>query len=574
MSFPDLHPASDSEPLRIACIGGGPGGLFSAIALAHALPNVAIDVFERNRATDVFGFGVVFSDATLDNIDRVDPVLRDALAAEGWHWDTIEVRSKGAAVAAGGNGMSAIHRRVLLGALHERAAALGAHLHFATPVEVDELDASGTYDLIVAADGGNSSVRQRFLDDLQHSVEEAAVKFIWFGTTFQFDGLTFLHERSEHGNFAVHAYPIGAGLSTFIVETDEPTWRRAGLDGFDVSRPPGESDLKTQRYLEKLFADQIDGHPLVANNSRWANFSTRRTGRWSTRGAQGTPVVLLGDAVHTAHFSVGSGTKMAMEDAVALARAVAEHGRDLDAALADFQDERRPQVTRIQDAALPSLSWWDHFGEYYRAFEPWQFGFHFFSRAISAEKMRLRDPRFVAESERAWIDRYGAEPLHTPLQIGSRQLSSRLLAVSEQPGGSLQFSDGTTALSTGPEPLGAGDRNVDVLLFTAPAAEATSLDPLTRERLDRLCADRPAAVAVRDGTALTRVLCAEHVRFHHQIPVVLVDHPAAVGGRRAVDERDSAATLVLSGRADAVAVEPEPESQSPPAASRHAEVGR
>ncbi|MFD6057352.1 FAD-dependent monooxygenase [Rhodococcus wratislaviensis] len=552
MSIPDQNSSPGAAPLRVACIGGGPGGLFSAIALAQTVPGSTIDVFERNNESDVFGFGVVFSDATLDNVDRIDPVLRDALAEHGRHWDTIEVRSKGVTTSAGGNGMSAVHRRVLLGALQDRTTELGARLHFSTTVDVDALDAGGEYDLIIAADGANSASRERFVDELGHSVDEAAVKFIWFGTTFQFDGLTFLHKQSEHGNFAVHAYPIGSDLSTFIVETDEGTWRRAGLDGFDMSTPPGQSDLVSQRYLEELFADQIDGHPLVANNSRWANFRTRRTRRWHARAAQGTPVVVLGDAVHTAHFSVGSGTKMAMEDAAVLAQTVADHRGDLDAALAAFEDIRRPQVAKIQDSAMPSLSWWDHFGEYYRALEPWQFGFHFFSRAISAEKMRVRDPRFVSDAERAWNTQHGATPLDTPLAIGAVTLGSRLLQITEFSNDSLHFSDGTTSVVA---ETSTGEPNV-AAIFTAPDADRTSLDVVTRTELDELCAQKPVAVAVRGGTALSRVLCAEHIRFTHRIPVIVVDQPTSLRARRAVDEQDCAATLILSGRADAVAFEP------------------
>lgn len=554
MSIATHFPVPDAAPLRVACIGGGPGGLFTAIAVAHAIPRARIDVFERNRASDVFGFGVVFSDATLDNIDRVDPVLRDALAAHGRHWDTIEVRSKGETTAAGGNGMAAIHRRALLDALRERATALGARLHYATTVDVDTLDAAGTYDLIVAADGANSRTRDRYLDDLGHSVHEAAVKFIWFGTTFAFEGLTFLHKRSEHGNFAVHAYPIGSGLSTFIVETDEASWRRAGLDNFDTTLPPGPSDNVSQRYLEKLFADEIDGHELVANNSRWANFRTRRTRHWHTRGAAGTPVVLLGDAVHTAHFSVGSGTKMAMEDAAVLAHAIADHRGDLESALAHFQKVRKPQVARIQDSSTPSLSWWDHFGEYYRALQPWQFGFHFFSRAISAEKIRVRDPRFVAESERSWIRCHGAPPLETPLRIGRTTFTTRLLQLSETSGTGVEVGDGTRSLTAVPPDSPTGDRSEPVL-FTAPDADHTSLDDIARADLDTLCGRRPAAVVIRGGTPLSRALSSEYVRFAHHLPTIVIDAPTAVRARRAVDERDNAATMVLSGRADAVAYE-------------------
>ncbi|WP_433602395.1 FAD-dependent monooxygenase [Nocardia sp. CA-135953] len=560
MSLPDQHPSPPTAPLRVACIGGGPGGLFAAIALAHAQPGTTVDVFERNNESDIFGFGVVFSDATLDNVDAVDPVLSETLRIHGRHWDAIEVHMKNTTVTAGGNGMSAIHRRVLLDALRHRATELGARLHFRAEANVDDLDTSG-YDLIVAADGANSTVRQRFLTELDHSVEQAAVKFIWFGTTYQFKGLTFLHAQSEHGNFAVHGYPIGSDLSTFIVETDETTWRRAGLDGFDTTAPPGISDTATQRYLEQLFADQIDGHPLVANNSRWANFRTRRTEHWHVRTEHGTPVALLGDAVHTAHFSVGSGTKMAMEDAAQLARAVAEYPTDLAAALAGFQEIRRPQVAKIQDSSLPSLSWWDHFAEYYRAFEPWQFGFHFFSRAISAEKIRVRDGAFVAATEQAWQAEHAAAPLDTPLRVGGMTLGSRLLQVSSHLPDQVEFKDDTTELF-------ANESDGAVRLVTAPASDATSLTAKVRAELDRLCATRPDAVAVRGGTPLSRVLCSEHVRLRHRIPTIVIDTPAAIGSRRAINENDCAATLILSGRADAVAFEPNPPATAETGAGR------
>ena len=534
--------------LRIACIGGGPGGLFTAIALSRTLPGCHVDVFERNSESDVFGFGVVFSDMTLDNVDAVDPVLRDTLAAHGRRWDTIAVHSNRVTVTAGGNGMSAVHRRVLLESLRRRAAELGAHLHYDCPVTVDELDSAG-YDLIVAADGTNSAVRQQFIEDLGHTVDEARVKFIWFGTTHQFDGLTFLHERTEHGNFAVHGYPIGSGLSTFIVETDEPTWRRAGLDGFDVAQPAGPSDLASQHYLEKVF-----GHPLVVNNSRWANFRTRRTSHWHTRSMQGTPVVLLGDAVHTAHFSVGSGTKMAMEDAAALAQSIAERPADIPSALDRFEHIRRPQVAKVQNSAMPSLSWWDHFGEYQRALETWQFGFHFFSRAISAEKIRQRDPSFVADSEGAWRNLHGAAPLDTPLTIGGRSLERRLLQLVEE---STEFGvclgDGRTTLRAV-----ADGKDGEATLVTAPDTVGTALDDRTTSALDAVCAHRPEAVVIRGGSELSRVLCSEHVRLTFAIPTIIVDQHTSVRSRRAIDEIDNAATLILSGRADAVTYEPEP----------------
>ena len=221
----------------------------------------------------------------------------------------------------------------------------------------------------------------------------ASAKFIWLATTKLFDGLTFIHERGPDGVFAVHGYPFGPDASTFIVETDEESWRRAGLDAFDVSQPPGPSDMASKAYLEALFADHLDGHPLLVNNSRWGNFRTIRCGRWRSGN-----VVILGDAAHTAHFSVGSGTKMAMEDAAALVQCLRRPSPgDLDAALAAFEAARRPPVDKIQGAAGPSLSWWEHFGRYHDHLDAPQFAFHFFSRAIPLDKLATRDPRFVAD---------------------------------------------------------------------------------------------------------------------------------------------------------------------------------
>ncbi|MDQ4038194.1 MAG: hypothetical protein M3313_07570 [Actinomycetota bacterium] len=211
---------------KIGCIGGGPGGLFFALLAKRADPSREVTVYERNRATDTFGFGVVFSDATLARIDEADPVLRTALDEHGVHWDPIEIRLKGERLRCGGMGMAAVERKTLLGLLQERALAAGVDIRFQT--EVDSADLLATdVDLVVAADGANSRVRAAFADQLAPRVEVATAKFIWFGTTYAFNGLTFVHERGPHGVFAVHGYPIGNGVSTFIVETDEASWRAA-----------------------------------------------------------------------------------------------------------------------------------------------------------------------------------------------------------------------------------------------------------------------------------------------------------------------------------------------------------
>jgi 2-polyprenyl-6-methoxyphenol hydroxylase-like FAD-dependent oxidoreductase len=500
---------------RIAVVGGGPGGLFFAALIKQADPSVEVTVFERNRAEDTFGFGVVFSDATLAVIHEADPVLRTALAEHGRHWDDIEVRLKGQRIRCGGNGMAAITRRTLLQLLHERAEEVGVDLRFSHEIPADPAELAD-YDLIVAADGANSRFRDRLADVLVPEVEVATAKFIWFGTDYLFDGLTFVHEHGPHGTFAVHAYPISDSVSTFIVETDEESWRRAGLDEFDTAQPPGPSDEKTKAYLEKLFAEQIDGHELLVNNSRWGNFRTRRTRRWHSGN-----VVLLGDSAHTAHFSVGSGTKMAMEDAVALADSLLAHREDLPTALWSYEAVRRPSVEKIQNSARPSLSWWEHFGRYHEAFEPTQFAFHFISRSIGKERIARRDPDFVEQVVRDWRAAHdGLDPLVTPFrEFEGRRLTSEQLA---------------------------GLRTEGCLWLTAPEGEA-QLPEIYGELSDVLSGDTPPdLVAVAGGTPFTRSLLAEQARLVHGVPVLIVED--------AMDD-NRAETLLLSGRADLVAEE-------------------
>jgi len=524
--------------VRIACLGGGPGGLLAALLAKRADPAREVTVYERNRAGDTFGFGVVFSDATLDGIDAADPVLRRALTGHGVHWDPIEVRLRGERWRFGGNGMAAVARRTLLSLLAQRALEAGVDLRFSAPVQPDDLLEAG-YDLVIAADGANSAVRARFAGVFDPSVVTATAKFIWFGTTYPFGGLTFVHEQSPHGVFAVHGYPIGGGVSTFIVETDEPSWRAAGLDGFDPAQPPGPSDEVTRAYLEKLFAEQIDGCPLLVNSSRWGNFRTWRTRRWRHREGR-TAVALLGDAAHTAHFSVGSGTKMAMEDAIALVAALDGVRTDpaaIDEALAVYEAERAGQVARIQDAARPSLSWWEHFGRSYLNLPPWQFAFHFFSRSLPESKLRQRDPAFVDAVHQAWRAAHGgADPLRTPIGIAGKTQPDRVVPVD----------DDVARLAAGPLSLRSGPGSWG-LRVSAPDTEA-GLDQAVAEVARGLAAGA-CLVAVGDGTALTRRLVGEAARLEYGAVTMLVED----GPLEATTE-DTARTAVLSGRADLIGV--------------------
>lgn len=536
---------------RIGCIGGGPGGLFFALLAKRADPALEVTVYERNRAEDTFGFGVVFSDATLARIDAADPVLRTALNEHGVHWDPIEVRLKGERLRCGGMGMSAVQRTTLLGLLQARALEAGVQIRFETEVDPAEL-LSSDLDLVVASDGANSPVRTMLADEFGPTVEVAAAKFIWFGTTYPFRGLTFVHERGPHGVFAVHGYPIGNGVSTFIVETDEASWRAAGLDAFDMNQAPGASDEVSRRYLEELFAEQIDGCPLLTNSSRWGNFRTWRTRAWSWG-----RMALLGDAAHTAHFSVGSGTKMAMEDAVALAAALDRRPADVEAVLSAYEDERRPQVTKIQDAARPSLSWWEHFGHYHDCFEPWQFAYHFLTRSITDGQLARRDNDFVLDSHDRWRERHGASPLRTPMAVDGSAHGGRTVVVhGDDEAAWAELDGGRLALHPAdPETAGAWG-----LWLEAPDDEAKL--PAAIERLARGVAAGAVVVAVGRGTPLTRRLLTEQARLVHEaVSILMADEFAADSAGSDPDRSfdallDWAQTMVLSGRTDLIGLAP------------------
>ncbi|TAN21028.1 MAG: 2-polyprenyl-6-methoxyphenol hydroxylase [Actinomycetota bacterium] len=521
--------------MRVACIGGGPGGVFFATLLRQMSPQDEVVVFERNRADDTFGFGVVFSDATLSNLGAADPVLRDRLGRYGQTWDQIEVRSKGETLRCGGNGMAAIARKELLRLLYQRAAEVGVDLRFQN--NVSSLDQLKDFDLIVGSDGANSLVRNQLIDSFSPSIQKASAKFIWFGTTYRFKGLTFLFEESKDGIFAVHGYPIDDNTGTFIVETDEATWLRAGMDGFDVSQPPGLSDQFSKEYLQDLFSAQIEDAELLVNNSRWANFRTIRNGSWHAG-----RFVLIGDSAHTAHFSVGSGTKMAMEDAASLAGCLASRDDSLDEALTAYEHIRRPSVDAIQGSAGPSLSWWEHFGRYFNSLEPQQFVFHFLTRAISAARVRRRDPEFVEGALQWWKAKYGSEPLKAEFDFGDFCVSSRIADIRKGADGA------ATAVFATPK----GAKLLD-LLQTAPSERqqpfgwivdiADSEDGLSRakHRLGEIVVAGPAVVAVGGGTSLERVLLAEECRMAYRVPSMIIEG--------SYDE-DCFLTSILSGRTD------------------------
>ncbi|HZO76312.1 MAG TPA: FAD-dependent monooxygenase [Ktedonobacteraceae bacterium] len=416
--------------MKILCVGGGPAGLYFAILMKQRDPLHDITVVERNRPHDIFGFGVVFSESALNYLQHEDEVVYQQINGSCQAWDPIEVRFKGQTLCCGGNGFSAISRKRLLTILQARALEVGINVCFST--EVDDLSLLKDYDLVVAADGVNSLLRRTFAEQFQPTIQVGTAKYIWFGTTKLFHALTFLFEENEHGIFGVHAYPYDEQTSTFIVETDEETWHRAGLDrSVAETLAPGKSDLVSMAYCQHLFAKHLDEHELLANNSKWLNFRRVHNQSWHYE-----HIVLMGDAAHTAHFSVGSGTKMAMEDAIALCQAL-RHCHNLSAAFEEYERVRKPEVERIQRASLPSQAWWEDFRRY-QHFAPEQFAFNFLTHnpRITYEKLQQRDPQFVAHANDWFVhemmpslsheQREKASPLSLPLQLQHMTLASRI----------------------------------------------------------------------------------------------------------------------------------------------------
>src|SRR3954471_24630752 len=284
--------------MRTAIVGGGPSGLYLSILLKKLDPTHDVVVYERNAPDDTFGFGVVFSDETLAAFEAADPETYAEITRRFARWAEIDVHYRGEVMTSGGHGFSALARVDLLGVLQRRAAGLDVDLRFRREIDAEEIDA----DLIVAADGVNSTLRRRYAESLKPSLDRRRAKYVWFGTDLVFDAFKFFIKQTDHGVLQVHGYPYSDTMSTFIVETTPAAWRGLGLD-----RATEEESLA---ICEGLFADVLEGHRLIPNRSIWIDFVTVRNGSWRHGN-----VVLLGDAAHTAHFSIGSGTKLAMEDA-------------------------------------------------------------------------------------------------------------------------------------------------------------------------------------------------------------------------------------------------------------------
>ncbi|WP_144139563.1 bifunctional salicylyl-CoA 5-hydroxylase/oxidoreductase [Providencia rettgeri] len=424
--------------MNIVCIGGGPAGLYFGLLMKLQNPKNRVVVVERNRPYDTFGWGVVFSDATLSNLRQADPVSAKTISAEFSHWDDIDVHFKGVCNRSGGHGFIGIGRKKLLNILQDRCVELGVELVFETQVTDDQAIAREYQaDLLIASDGINSTVRTRYENVFKPDIDPRRCRFVWLGTKKIFDAFTFLFAKNEHGWFQVHAYQFQEGLSTFIVETTEETWLKAGID--QMSQEDGIA------YCEKLFAPWLDGEKLIANAAHlrgaaiWIRFPRVICGNWVhwTQPTQGkdVPVVLMGDAAHTAHFSIGSGTKLALEDAIELCESLKTSGGDLRKGLEHYQKVRSVEVLKIQNAARNSTEWFENVCRY-ENLAPEQFAYSLLTRSqrISHENLRVRDAVWLENYEQWFAEQTGVTskakvpPMLTPYHVRGITLNNRVVA--------------------------------------------------------------------------------------------------------------------------------------------------
>ena len=381
--------------MQVNVIGGGPGGLYASLLLQKARPDWEVTVYERDPADNTYGWGVVFSDATLSALREADHPSHERITDAFVRWDPIDVHYEDERYRCGGHSFAGIMRADLLRILQERAAEVGVEMHHETAIE-DPTELAAESDLLIGADGLNSPTRTAYEDQFGPRIREGSAKFAWFGTETPFDVFTFIFRENEHGLWQIHAYP--GRKSTFIVECQEEVWKAAGMDE--------KSEEEALSYFENLFSDHLGGHDLEAKLYAWRNFPIVETRRWV---APDDGVLLLGDAAHTAHFTIGSGTKMAMEDAIAVWEAVTEHGDNLRGIASWYEKERRPRVSALQDAAERSRAYFEQVPRY-RHLDGYQFTFNLLTRSgrISYDELRVRDPGFVDEYDR-WFATHSGE---------------------------------------------------------------------------------------------------------------------------------------------------------------------
>jgi anthraniloyl-CoA monooxygenase len=409
--------------MKVTVIGGGPGGLYFALLAKKQWPRWEITVYERNRPDDTFGFGVVFSDQTLDTFKAYDPVTYERIRRRFAYWGDVDVVYKGEVLRSGGNGFCGCSRVALLNILQDRGRELGVNMRFQR--EVSGLEEFPDSDLIVVADGINSAIRTKYKEHFQPSLDLRPNKFTWLGSTKPLDAFKYFFRETPEGIVLAHVYQYEADRSTWVIEMGEDTWRNLGLDRL------GEQEMLP--VLEKVFAEELEGHPLIANRSLWRNFPNITNKTWVKDNA-----VLVGDAKATAHFSIGSGTKLAMEDAIALFEAFKKHS-SVPAALKTYDTARREEVEKTQHAANVSLAWFEHMKRYW-GMEPQQFAFGVMSRSkqITWENLELRDPGFIQRIHKWYAAKVKAQgfeldlenpplPMFTPFRLRDMVLENRVV---------------------------------------------------------------------------------------------------------------------------------------------------
>ncbi|MEQ1617107.1 MAG: bifunctional salicylyl-CoA 5-hydroxylase/oxidoreductase [Terricaulis sp.] len=412
--------------MKIAVIGGGPGGLYFALLTKKRLPAAQIDVYEQNRADDTFGFGVVFSDETLDEFLIADPESYERVRSSFAYWSDIVVEHRGERTIVGGNGFAGCSRMRLLSLLQKRCRELGVNLHFEKSVSAEALaPLLPAYNLVIVAQGVNSPIREQYADEFGARVVEQRNKFCWLGATRPLDAFTFFFVKTEHGHFCAHTYQYETDGSTWVIETTPETWAACGFAAMN--------EAESARYLETVFANALQGHSFIANRSIWRNFPTISCASWRHGN-----MVLLGDTKATAHWSIGSGTKLAMECAAALSGAVVKHGRDIDAALAAYEAERRTPVEITQHNAQVSLRWFEDMPKHWDK-DRYEFAFSLMSRAkaLTWDNIALRDKSFLTHVEDEFYAGYAAgtkrhadvdrpTPMFTPFDLRGLTLPNRV----------------------------------------------------------------------------------------------------------------------------------------------------
>jgi anthraniloyl-CoA monooxygenase len=418
--------------MKILCIGGGPAGLYFSLLMKQQNPSHHITVVERNRPYDTFGWGVVLSDQTLNNLRGADQHTAQLIGDAFNHWDDIEVFFKGRSIRSTGHGFCGIGRKHLLNILQQRCEELGVQLVFETDVMDDQaLAEQYQADLVIASDGLNSRIRTRYAESYQPDIDVRNCRFVWLGTHKTFDAFTFAFEQTEHGWFQAHAYKYDAHTSTFIVETPDAVWRAHGLDRM--------SQEEAIAFCQHLFAKYLDGHALMSNaahlrgSAMWMQFPRVICKSWvhwtHAERDKPIPVVLMGDAAHTAHYSIGSGTKLALEDAIDLANTFAQHaGADMSKVLQAYEDRRSVEVLKIQNAARNSTAWFEHVDRYtHMDIEQFTYTLLTRSQRISHENLRLRDPTWLGQFESWLTGGKAVAPMLLPFKLRELQLKNRIV---------------------------------------------------------------------------------------------------------------------------------------------------